>query len=362
MESRTNAPGGAGHDFLAVFDIGDPANFGSLVAMLPVPTHAQMAHHTNYAMPPNHLLFANDFMAGESYVFDLRDPVKPRIAASFSAAGPYTHPHSFAYLSNGDVLATYQIKGSTGDAPGALVELDGKGQLVRASDAAAPALDRYIRPYSLLVIEHLDRVVTTSTAMSPLITKEPSRSVQIWRLSDLKLLQTVVLPKPAHFGVVGEYADEAALLSDGKTVLVKTMTCGLYRLDDVGGSNPSAQFIYDFGYRFCAGVPIVEGDYWIQPCWSGHDIVALDVHDPSHPVEASHLMLANDAYPHWLASEPGTNRFLITGFGSLLNRISFATIDPQTGAMTLDKRFIDFNRKWPDGWDGPAIPHGTLFY
>jgi hypothetical protein len=90
--------------------------------------------------------------------------------------------------------------------------------------------------------------------------------------------------------------------------------------------------------------------------------VALDVHDPSHPVEASHLMLANDAYPHWLASEPGTNRFVITGFGSLLNRISFATIDPQTGALALDDRFIDFNRKWPDGWDGPAIPHGTLFY
>jgi hypothetical protein len=70
MESKYPADG-AGRDFLAVFEIGDPADFGRLVAMLPVPTHAQMAHHTNYVMPPNHMLFANDFMAGQSYIFDL---------------------------------------------------------------------------------------------------------------------------------------------------------------------------------------------------------------------------------------------------------------------------------------------------
>lgn len=363
MESRTYPADGIGHDFLAVFDIGDPANFGRLVSMLPVPTHAQMAHHTNYVMPPNHLLFANDFMAGKSYIFDLRDPRKPSIEASFDAAGPYAHPHSFAYLTNGHVLATYQFKGNAGDVAGALVELDSKGHVLRMSDAAAPQLDPYIRPYSVLVLESLDRVVTTSAPMPPFATKEPTRSVQVWRLSDLKLLKTVVLPKPARFnGVAGQDSDEAALLSDGKTVLVKTATCGLYRLDDLDGTNPDARFVYDFGYRVCGGVPIVVADYWVEPCLSGHAIVSLDVRDPSHPVEASHLMLGSEAYPHWLALEPGTNRFVITGFGSLLNRISFASVDPQTGSLALDDRFIDFNRKWPDGWDGPAIPHATLFY
>lgn len=46
--------------------------------MLPVPTHSQTAHHANYVMPQNHLLFANDFLAGRTYVFDLTDPyVRP---------------------------------------------------------------------------------------------------------------------------------------------------------------------------------------------------------------------------------------------------------------------------------------------
>lgn len=109
MESNgtTNRGDGSGHDFLAVYDIG-ASHFGALVAMLPVPTRAHMAHHADYVLPPNRMLFANDFLQGESYVFDLRNPRKPRIAASFRDAGLYTYPHSFAALSNGDTLATYQ--------------------------------------------------------------------------------------------------------------------------------------------------------------------------------------------------------------------------------------------------------------
>jgi hypothetical protein len=363
MQTNVFPADGKGHDFLSVFDVSDSPNFGELVAMVPVATHSQMAHHANYTMPPNHMLFANDFMAARSYVFDVNDPRHPRVAASFGSAGLYTHPHSFAYLSNGNVLATYQIKGVDGSTPGALVELDGRGRTIRTSDASAPLVDRYIRPYSLLVLEKINRVVTTSAPMPPLDTEEPTRSVQVWRLSDLKLLRTVALPRPKRFhGVASEDSDEAALLSDGKTVLVKTGECGLYRLEGVASAAPSAHFIYDFGYRSCSSVPIVIGTYWIQPCFSGHSIVALDVRDPDHPVEAGYLSLGSDAIPHWLSREPGSNRFAITGFGSLLNRVSFATIDLQDGALALDHRTINFNRSWPDGWKGRAVPHAALFY
>ncbi|HEV2261774.1 MAG TPA: hypothetical protein VGR69_05745 [Candidatus Rubrimentiphilum sp.] len=117
-------------------------------------------------------------------------------------------------------------------------------------------------PYNLLILEKINRVVTTSAPMPPLNTKEPTRSVQVSRLSDLKLLRTVALPRPQRFhGVAGEYPDEARLLSDGETVLVKTSGCGLYRLDGVASAAPSAHFIYDFGYRSCPSVPIVIGNY-----------------------------------------------------------------------------------------------------
>jgi hypothetical protein len=27
----------------------------------------------------------------------------------------------------------------------------------------------------------------------------------------------------------------------------------------------------------------------------------------------------------------------------------------------MDSHQIDFDRQWPDGWNGPAMPHGSLF-
>jgi hypothetical protein len=360
MESKVFPGDRAGRDFIAVFDIGDPADFGRLVAMLPVETPAQMAHHTNALMPPNHLLFANDFMADRSYVFDLNDPLKPRVAASFSDAGTYSHPHSFEYLSNGHVLATFQLKGA--DAPGGLVELDAKGNAIRASDASDSRVDPYVRPYSVLAIEGLNRVVTTTAPMTPLTTLAPTHSIQLWRLSDLKLLKTVVLPEPKPFSVARDYTDDATLLADGKTVLVKTSRCGLFALNGLGEENPSAQFVYDYGGRSCDGVPFAIGNYYVQATKTEHSVVALDVRDPAHPVEAGRLYLGPAALPHWLSLEPGTNRFVITGFGSIRTSIHFGTIDLTTGRLALEPYSIDFNRKWPDGWDGPAIPHGTIFY
>lgn len=364
MESRTYPPDGtAGHDFLAVFDIAAGPDFGKLVAFLPVPTRAQMAHHVNSSMPPNHLLFANDFMAAQSYVFDVSDPLKPSISAAFTNAGAYNHPHTFAYLSNGNVLATYQVKGARGDAPGGLVELDTKGHMLRSSDASDPTIDPDIRPYSVEIAESLDRAITTSAPMPPLDTKNPTHEVQVWRLSDLKLLSTIDLPMPPTFkGVAAEYPDEALLLADGKTVLVKTARCGLFELTDLSATKPQAHFVYDFGERSCSGVPVLAGNYWIQASMSAHALTTLDVSDPSHPVEVSHLYLGANAIPHWLAIEPGTGNLVVTGYGSLLHRISFANIDLHTGQLTLDPRYIDLDRMWPDGWDGPAIPHGTVYY
>lgn len=349
-----------GRAFLAVFDVAqDSVEFGRLVAMLPVGTSAQMAHHTNYDMPADGRLFASDYMANEGYVFDLRKPEKPRLVASFGNAGTYTHPHSFERIANGHTLATYQFNGVPDKRAGALVELDDKGHVVRTSDASDSEVEPFIRPYSLQVVPKLDRVVTSSADMLP--NSESSHVVQVWRLSDLKLLKTVVLPKALHFkDVVSRNATEPRLLEDGQTVLVITGSCGLFRLDGLAGTDPSAQFVYDFGYRNCA-VPTVAGHYWVQTDMSGHSITSLDVSDSLHPLEAGHLVLRGDALPHWIAHEPGGNRLVITGFGWLTTHVLFATIDLKTGALTLDKHQLDFDREWPDGWIGPAMPHGTIF-
>lgn len=349
-----------GRDFVAVFDV-RPNNrhFGTLLAMLPVGDRGQMAHHTNYEMPADGRLFASDYMSGQNYVIDLTNALRPRIAATFADAGPFTHAHSFARLPNGHTLTTYQFRGKPDREPGALVEIDAAGKIVRASDAADADIEPFIRPYSLVALPKIDRVVTTSADMLP--NEKRSHVVQVWRLSDLKLLKTITLPKPRHYAdIVSVSATEPRVLEDGKTVLVVTGSCGLYRLSGIEGADPSAQFVYDFGSRAC-GVPTVVGHFWIQATLSSHSLTSLDVSDPARPREVGYLALQSEELPHWVSREPGGNRLVITGYGSLATHALFASVNRRTGALSLDSHNIDFNRRWPDGWKGPAMPHAALF-
>jgi hypothetical protein len=355
-----------GTDFLAVLDA-DPkhAEYGKLLAMLPVGDAAHMPHHTNYQMPGNGMLFANDYDLHKTFIFDLQDPQHPKIAGTFTEAGGYSHPHSFAYLPNGNTLATFQQKGLDDAAPGGLVELNGKGELIRAADAADPA-EQFIRPYSLEVIPALDRVLSTSADM---YLHGNSHVIQVWRLSDLKLLKTIVLPHGNYNALIGENSSEPRLLEDGRTVLVGTFNCGLYRLDGLEGTDPSATPVYDFGGRWCA-VPAVAGHFWIEALQSSHSVVSLDISDPSHPVEVGRLTLGSEDLPHWVSVEPNGDRIVISGYGSLYYRLLMGKIDLKTGKLTLDEHFrepggkepgLNMDRQWPDGWNGPAIPHGAVF-
>jgi hypothetical protein len=347
---------GAGHDFLAVFDVRLGASFGKLVTMLPVGEGA-MAHHTNYAEPPDDVLYANDWIANRTYVFDLHDARHPRLARKFGSVGVYSYPHSFVHLSNGDTLATFQYSRGFNRAAGGLVEFDPDGRVVRSASAAVTGHPN-VRPYSLAVVESLDRVVTGSADM---MGAQVSHVAQVWRLSDLRLLGTMRLPAQADW-----YYDTAAdsseprVLADGKTVVVPTFNCGLFLVRNLTGERPTLRHIYDFGYRTCE-VPVVAGDYLVETMQSGHAIASLDVHDPEHPHEVSRILLPPDEYPHWLALEPGGDRLVITGYGALATRVRFATIDRRTGKLTLEPSTIEFTRAWPDGWQGSAMPHGAVF-
>lgn len=347
---------GLGKDFLAVFDIRPGASFGRLVAMLPV-GDAAMAHHTSYAEPPDDILYANDWAANRTYVFDLRDPQHPRLARQFGSVGLYSYPHSFVYLPNGNTLATFQYSGGFNHAPGGLVEIDPHGQVVRTASAAVPGHPD-IRPYSVTVSEKLNRVVTGSADM---MGAQASYVAQVWRLSDLKLVATMQLPpQDDWFNDTAADTSEPRVLADGKTVVVPSFHCGLYLAKDLAGAHPTLKHVYDFGYRVCE-VPVVAGDYLLETMQSGHAIVSLDMHDPEHPHEVGRILLPPDEYPHWLGLEPGGDRVAITGPGALATKVRFATIDRRTGKLTLEPATLDLTRTWPDGWQGSAIPHGAVF-
>lgn len=358
-------------DFLAVVDI-DPrsATYASVVSTVPVGAVGTSPHHTEYEMPAGGVLWANGFATGRTYRFDLRDPTRARLAGSLGDAGGFSHPHSYARLPNGHVLATFQRMAAPGQAStGGLVELDEQEQVLRYAEASVPAIDPGVRPYSLVVVPALDRVVTTATDMH---LETRSSAVQVWRLSDLALLHTILLP-PGPRGDENAMTAEPRLLADGRTVLVNTFTCGLYRLRNLEGRSPTAEWVYSTPWTappFCA-VPVVAGHYWLQTVNPDRAIVSLDVSDPSRPREVGRLVLGPNEIPHWIAMEPAGDRLVITGYGDLAARVLLARVDRRTGALELDATFrpaaaerpgVDFGRDhWPHGATGRALPHGAVF-
>jgi 56kDa selenium binding protein (SBP56) len=363
-----------GNDFLAVIDA-DPSSaaYGKLVTTLATDQQTIQVHHTEYVMPASGMLFANDHGAGRTFVFDLRDPLHPKIATSFTDMGGYMHPHSFLRLPGGNVLATFQHAHHGGSATergttGGLVEINDEGKVIRsASNADTAFADALLMPYSLVVLPELDRIVSTNSSMH-LDEIFSGVTYQVWRLSDLKLLKT-------EYFDVGEnrYAhispEEPRLGPDG-SIFVQTLGCGIERITGISTDQPTSHLVYTFPGNWC-GVPTIVGHYLIQSVPDLHGLVVLDIANAAKPVEVSRLKLTDSYSPHWTAWGSKTQRLVVTSSGSPVDhRLFLLKLDQATGAITFDDAFRDtdgkpgFNfgdREWPQGWKGTGAPHGAVF-
>ena len=347
-------------DFLSVLDAraGAPG-YGRVVATLAVPGLRNVPHHTEHQMPADGRLFANGFGTGRSFIFDLNDAEHPRLAGQFEDVAGMMHPHSFVRLPNGNVLATFQMQhDSLGMAPGGLAELTPAGALVRSSSANRAGVDRRIRPYSAAIVPGIDRIVTTTTDMDG---EAPVRAVQLWRLSTLELLSTFELPNGPR-GDEGAFTAEPRLLDDGRTVLVSTFNCGLYRLSGLESATPAGQLVASFPEmpkESCA-IPIIAGHYYLVTVPALRAVVSLDIADPAHPREVSRLVLGAGDVPHWISLEPDRRRVVITGVGALQHRVVIAAFDASTGRLALDTRFQTAGSTEP-GVRVDGTPHGAVF-
>ena len=361
-----------GSDFLAVIDADSKSpHYGQVISSVAVPGPTGTPHHTEQEMPEGGFLLANAFESGRSILFDLREPKNPSLVTSFGDLEGYMHPHTYVRLANGHVLATFQYHG--GHEPnsdgGGLVEFDERGRVVHSSSAMDPSVkDELIRPYSLVVVPGLDRVVTTNSSMH--FSKESkTRTVQVWRLSDLKLLKTIVLA-PGPRGSEQMMPGEPRLLADEKTVLIHTFSCGLYKIDDLASDKPSAHHLKSFDGEWCA-VPLRLGHYWVQTLFSAHAIAAYDISELGNIREMSRVMLDDKQLPHWIASDPDGRRIILNSGEYGEHRLFMFNFDPQTGALKIDDHFRDSGseragvsmdgKSWPHGFQGDAYPHGTVF-
>ncbi|MFQ5530242.1 MAG: hypothetical protein ACE5FP_07810, partial [Gemmatimonadota bacterium] len=226
-------------DFLAVIDAdATSARYGEIVATVPVGLHGR-AHHTEHVMPQGDTLFVNSFGAGATFLIDLSVPLDPIVVGSFREIGEYTYPHTFERLPGGNILVTFQTKGEGNRVAGGLVELDPSGRLVQASDAADP-VDPEIRAYSVTPIPNINRAVSTTSDMWA---EAQGTSFQVWRLSDLRLLSTIPLPRGPR-GYEHRDPAEVRLLSDSTTAILTTFTCAMYLLHDVDEDEPWPELIH----------------------------------------------------------------------------------------------------------------------
>ncbi|HUR36368.1 MAG TPA: hypothetical protein VM009_01030 [Terriglobales bacterium] len=369
-----------GSDFLAVIDSDpDSQTYGKVLRTVTTGTTDSVPHHTEVEMPRSGFLMANGFEGGRTWIFDLRKPLRPRIAASFDAFDGYIHPHTFFRLPNGNVLATFQYHGGHDPkaAPGGLVEVNDRGKMVRSGSAADPAAaNELIRPYSVELLPQIDRLVSTNTAMHEADGK--SRTLQVWQLSNLKMLRTLVLP-PGPRDREQFFPGEPRLLADGKTLFIHTFSCGLYMMRGVESEQPSVKFIYGFDGTSC-GVPLRVGNFWIQTVEDTHNLIVLDISDPEQPREVSRVTFDNDQSPHWVALDPTGTRIVVNSGENVPDKTSkdipdrrlyIVNFNPLTGAVRLDERFRDAGsdrpgvrtsrRSWPHGFKGNTYAHGTVF-
>jgi len=370
MFAWTGDFGHEGNDFLAVIDA-DPASasYGKLITTVVTDQPTMQVHHTEYVMPASGMLFANDHLAGRTFIFDVREPLAPKIVTSFTDMAGYMHPHSYLRLPNGHVLASFQhshhdmVEGQLGGS-GGLVEIDDQGKVIRSASSADPAFPgALLTPYSLAVLPEIDRVVSTDSSMH-MDNVFSGVSYQVWRLSDLKLLKTANLDiGNNHYGHVSP--QEPRIGPDG-AVYVQTLGCGIERISDIDKDQPTSKLVYNFPGSMC-GVPTIVGHYFIQSVPITHGLIVVDIANGDKPVEVSRVKLSDGFSPHWTGWDAKTQRVVVTGSEP---RLYMLKLDQATGKLTMDDAFhdadgkpgFDFaNRDWPHGWKGSGLPHGVVF-
>jgi hypothetical protein len=196
--------------------------------------------------------------------------------------------------------------------------------------------------------------------------------VQIWRLSDLRLLHTI--PVPVLPGdSAGGLPYDARALTDGRTAMLNTYYCRFYRVSELDSERPRIEPVHALREPRSEGcaVAIVVSHYWVIPVAGGRAVVSLDVADPSHPVEVSRLRTDSSFMPHWISVDRGSDRIVVSGADEGESRVLIAHLDVGSGRLSWDERFRDagsarlgvsFDRQdWPHGKASHIIAHAALF-
>ena len=367
----------ADSDFLATLDVAPGSKtFGQILTTVAAGARGTMPHHTEHFLTPGHPLFANGFAGNQTFRFDLADPLHPRLLGPLSAVPGLAFPHSFFRLPNGNILATMQAGGPTFAPPGGLAEFRDDGTVVRSASAAND-VDPGARPYSLLVLPAEDRVVVTCGRMflprgvaAPSELDHQGSVIQLWRLSDLRLLKTLALKGPEGSRPNIERNPYEPRRTNAGEILLATGAGGLFRISGLEPDTFRANLVFDFGGA--SYLALVVDHYWIQAVASLRRVVALDMSNAAKPSEMARVEFGDRQQPHWLALDEQSNRIIVANSNEQSeSRLWMLKLDTVSGLLAFDRTFHDpgddrpgvsFEREqWPHGHTGRGVPHGSVF-
>ncbi len=360
-------------NFLAVVNA-DPEskNYGKLIDTVAVNETLGMAHHTPIFLPSSGMIFANDFHNSYTYIFDTKNPLKPKLINSFGKLNDFNFPHSYSELPNGNIITTFQTKSGI-DSIGGIVEFDKEGNYLRSSRAEPEDPSIFVRPYGIILVPKLNKIITTNYDMHE---TDIGYHIQIWDMATLNLLHTIQLPKVEGM-IIDQNPFEGRLLSDGETILFQTFSCGLFVLDNLKGNEPKITYTHHFAEGPFCSLPVRLENYWIQTVASDsggfNGLVVLDISDPFNPLEVDRLDTGSKIGPHWLSPNQTGEQIVLTGFfEELERRIIMLNFDKSSGDLSIDKTFgggdvsgpglmVDIE-EWPHGKTGAALAHGAIFW
>ena len=360
-------------NFLAVINAdSESENYGELVDTIPVFETVGMAHHTPIFLPSSGLIYANDFHNSHTYIYETSNPLKPKLSKSFGKIKGYSFPHSYSELPNGNIISTFQTKGGI-NTVGGLVEFTPEGNYLRSSDADMAEESIFLRPYGIVLVPKLNRIITTNYDMHE---TDNSYHIQIWDMKTLEQLHTIRLPKTED-KIIDQNPFEGRLLSDGETVLFQTFSCGLYMLNSLDQNMPKISYVHHFAEGPFCSLPVRLDNFWIQTVASDkggfNGVVVLDITDPANPIEVDRLDTGEDYGTHWLSPNKSGDKIVLTGFfKELERRVMVLDFNKTTGEISVDESFGILDDKkpgfrldrevWPHGQTGEAMAHGAIYW
>ncbi len=378
-------------DFLAVIDLREgSATLGTALSTLPTGLKASMPHHMEYTLPPaGERLFLNAHHTESSLLLDVSNPLALRVVKTFAPPAPLRFPHDYTRTPTGTRLVGFlrsngkgvdTTETATPGNHGGFAEYRADGTLLRTA-IAGDADGKPVRPYAFALLPAIDRLVVTS---APMIESTWADVVQVYRYSDFALLHTIALP-PGR-GADGREVPGSQhagfgprVLSDG-SVFFNSYGCAFYRLSAIDGTEPRLETFFALhtpapvsgagAIRGACGIPVVFGHYWINPVGKLHQVVVLDIADPSHPREVSRLKTPDTFAPHWLARDPNSNRLVLGAELGGEDGMFILRFNDQTGDLAMDPAFHGDGQEgyvslkqatWPHGASGAAWGHAALF-